>query len=166
MNGLVVSGVDALCCSCYSLEHAPIGKLCFWQLVIDGPKIIILLCGFSPKLNCGLEIEMRYLHDKTNKITVCPAKTQISLGLCPVWSEFSLSAWRNHGSLAPIERTVKTLIRLGGCPGWSESSLGAQIILSVLSWGGSYKKYLIVSELLWKDAHEAAVLCWQQVVVI
>ena len=29
------------------------------------------------------------------------------------------------------------LIRLGGCPGWSESSLGAQIILLVLSWGGS-----------------------------
>ena len=23
-------------------------------------------------------------HDKTNKMTVCPAKTQISLGICPV----------------------------------------------------------------------------------
>ena len=33
-----------------------------------------------------------------------------------------------------IEHTVKTLIRL---PSWSESSLGAQIILLVLSWGGS-----------------------------
>ena len=32
-----------------------------------------------------------------------PAKTHISLGICPVWSESSL----------------------GGCPGWSESSLGA-----------------------------------------
>ena len=38
-------------------------------------------------------------HDKTNKMGVRPAKTQISL---------------------------KTLIRLGGCPGWSESSLGAK----------------------------------------
>ena len=44
-------------------------------------------------------------HDKTNKVTVRPAKTQISL---------------------PIECTAKTLIRLGGCPGWSEFSLGAQ----------------------------------------
>ena len=35
-------------------------------------------------------------------------------------------------------RTAKTLIRLGGCPGWSESSLGAQAILLVLLWGGSY----------------------------
>ena len=31
-------------------------------------------------------------HDKTNKITVRPAKTQISLGNRPVWSESSLCA--------------------------------------------------------------------------
>ena len=31
-------------------------------------------------------------HDKTNKMTVRPAKTQISLGICPVWSESSLCA--------------------------------------------------------------------------
>ena len=30
---------------------------------------------------------------------MCPAKTQISLGICPVWSESSLSAWRKLGSL-------------------------------------------------------------------
>ena len=31
---------------------------------------------------------------------VRPAKTQISLGIRPVWSESSLSAWRKLGSLA------------------------------------------------------------------
>ena len=31
-------------------------------------------------------------HDKTNKVTVRPAKTQISLGIRPVWSESSLCA--------------------------------------------------------------------------
>ena len=31
---------------------------------------------------------------------VRPVKTQISLGICPVWSESSLSTWRNLGSLA------------------------------------------------------------------
>ena len=31
---------------------------------------------------------------------VRPAKTQISLGIHPVWSESSLAAWRNFGSLA------------------------------------------------------------------
>ena len=41
------------------------------------------------------------------------------------------------GPKLPIERTSKTLIRLGGCPGWSESSLGTQVILLVLSLGGS-----------------------------
>ena len=39
-------------------------------------------------------------HDKTNKWHVRPAKTQISLGIRPVWSESSLFAWRKHGSLA------------------------------------------------------------------
>ena len=39
-------------------------------------------------------------HDKTNKMAVRPAKTQISLGIRPVWSESSLSAWRKLGSLA------------------------------------------------------------------
>ena len=32
-------------------------------------------------------------HDKTNKVTRRPAKTQISLGIRPVWSESSLCAW-------------------------------------------------------------------------
>ena len=36
-------------------------------------------------------------------------------------------------------RTAKTLIRLGRCPGCSESSLGAQVILLVLSCGGSFQ---------------------------
>ena len=33
-------------------------------------------------------------HDKTNKMSVHPAKTQISLGICPVWSESSPCAQR------------------------------------------------------------------------
>ena len=47
------------------------------------------------------------LHDKASSVSVRPAKTQISLGIRPVWSESLLSAWRNLGSL-PNERTVKT----------------------------------------------------------
>ena len=35
---------------------------------------------------------------KPTKWHVHPAKTRISLGICPVWSEPSLSAWRNLGS--------------------------------------------------------------------
>ena len=35
-----------------------------------------------------------------NKMSVHPAKTQISLSICPVWSESLLSAWRNLVPLA------------------------------------------------------------------
>ena len=79
--------------------------------------------------------------DKTNKMTVRPAKTQISLGIRPVCSESSLSAWRKLGFLATHWAHSETLIRLGGCPGWSESSQGAHAILLVLSWGGSYNDH-------------------------
>ena len=37
---------------------------------------------------------------KPTKWPVRPVKTQISLGFHPVWSESSLTTWRNHGSLA------------------------------------------------------------------
>ena len=37
---------------------------------------------------------------KPTKWHVRPVKTQISLGIRPVWSESSLSAWRKFGSLA------------------------------------------------------------------
>ena len=40
------------------------------------------------------------LMTKPTKWHVRPAKTQISLGIHPVWSESSLSAWRNIGSWA------------------------------------------------------------------
>ena len=40
------------------------------------------------------------LMTKPTKWHVRPAKTQISLGIRPVWSESSLSAWRKIGSLA------------------------------------------------------------------
>ena len=39
-------------------------------------------------------------HDKTNQISVRQAKTPISLGIRPVWSESSLSAWRKLGYIA------------------------------------------------------------------
>ena len=48
--------------------------ICIWSYVIKGKKIN------EPR------------HDKTNKVSVRPAKTQISLGIRPVWSESSLCA--------------------------------------------------------------------------
>ena len=69
-------------------------------------------------------------HDKTNKMTVRPAKTQMSLGIRPIWSVFSVRSMGSYGP-KPSSCEQRRLIRLGGCPGWSESSLAAQIILLV-----------------------------------
>ena len=70
-----------------------------WWLFMDN------FLYFSIKAHVGthwnrLPITCEPRHDKTNKVTVRPAKTQISLGIRPVWSASSLSAWRKLGSLA------------------------------------------------------------------
>ena len=64
-------------------------------------------------------------HDKTNKMSVRTAKTRISLGICQVWSESSLSPWRNLGSLATHILLICSTASLG--PGQMPSlMLGAQ----------------------------------------
>ena len=45
-------------------------------------------------------VHFSHLMTKPTKWHVRPSKTQISLGICAVWSESSLSAWRNIGSSA------------------------------------------------------------------
>ena len=60
-------------------------------------------------------------------------KTQISLGIRPVWSESSLSAWRKLGSLVTHEAHSEDSDQSS----WSESSLGAQSILLILTCCGS-----------------------------
>ena len=55
----------------------------------------ILSTGPHPRDN-----NLSRLMSKPTKWPVRPAKTQISLGIRPVWSESSLSAWRKLGSLA------------------------------------------------------------------
>ena len=79
------------------------------------------------------EVNNEPQHDKTNKVSVRPAKTQISLGICPVWSESrcpvwsesSLSAWRNLGPLATHWMHSEDSDQTEQMPSWSESSLGA-----------------------------------------
>ena len=81
-------------------------------------------------LYVNLEYEPR--HDKTGKMTVRP--TKISLGIRPVWSESSLSAWRKLESLATdwahSEDSDQT--------GQSWVFAGRILILLVLSCRGSY----------------------------
>ena len=46
-------------------------------------------------------------HSKTTKWHIRPAKTQISLGIRPVWSESSLSAWIKLGSPAQADLSLR-----------------------------------------------------------
>ena len=66
----------------------------------NGIYIALKLCSSILSTKCAAIHVYEPRHDKTNKMSVRPAKTQISLGIRPVWSETSLSAWRKLGSLA------------------------------------------------------------------
>ena len=98
------------------------------------------------KLECGSDrVSVNIFepwHDKTNKMSVRPAKTQISLGICPVWSVFPVrmkKAWVLSYTLS-AQRTDQTgrmprLIRVFG---------GRTLILLVLSCCGSFMLVSVV----------------------
>ena len=75
--------------------------------------------------------------DTTNKVSVCPAKTQISLGIRPVWSESSLSAWRKLGSLATHWAHSQDSNQSGWMPRLIWVFAGRRVTLLVFSLRGS-----------------------------
>ena len=77
-------------------------------------------------------------HDKTKKWHVRTAKTQICLGVRPVWSESSLSAWSKLGSLATHWTHSEDADQTGRIPRLIWVFAGRTVILLVLSWGGSF----------------------------
>ena len=89
-------------------------------------------------------------HDKTNKMSVRPAKTQISLGIRPVWSESSLSAWRNLGPLATHWAYSEDSDQVGRMPRLIWVFAGRTLILLVLSCRGSFCSF--VDYQLWLSA--------------
>ena len=76
-------------------------------------------------------------HDKTNKMNVRPAKTQIGLGIRPVWSESSLSAWSKLGSLATHWVHSQDSDQTGRMPRLIWVFAGRTVTLLVLSCRGS-----------------------------
>ena len=82
-------------------------------------------------------------HDMTKPTTVHPAKTQISLGIRPVWSESLLSAWRKLGSLVTHWAHSEDADQTGRMPRLIRVFAGRTLILLVLSCHGSFihKRY-------------------------
>ena len=81
--------------------------------------------------------KMSCLTTRPTKWYVCPAKTQISLGMCPAWSESSLSAWRKLGSLVTHWVLSKDSDQTGQLPRLIWVFAGRTVTLLVLSRCGS-----------------------------
>ena len=89
-------------------------------------------------------------HDKTNKMSVRPAKTQIRLGIRPIWSESSLSAWRKSWVLSYRLSAQRRL--------WSDWA-DAQADLS-LRWTHSHFVGFVMSRLLcWFRTSKSLLQC-------
>ena len=85
-----------------------------------------------------VEHELSHLITKPTNWHVRPAKTQVSLGIRPVWSESLLSAWRKLGSLATHRAHSEDSDQTGRMPRLIWVLAGRTvIILLVLSWGCS-----------------------------
>ena len=70
-------------------------------------------------------------------MSMCPAKTHISLGIRPIWSESSLSAWRKLGSLATHWAHSEDSDQTGWIPRLIWVFAGRTATLLVLSCRGS-----------------------------
>ena len=106
-------------------------KFCLWIKLSrpTGPssiKLTYLMAPGSERVNDTGKNQLYYTKTELTKRSVCPAETQICLGIRIGWSQPSLSDWRGFGSLATYTCIALTLIRLGGCEGWT--SRGAYVI--------------------------------------
>ena len=77
-------------------------------------------------------------HDKTNKMSVRPAKTQISLGIRPVWSESSLCAQWVAKDPRFLHADSEDSDQTGRMPRLIWVFAGRTLTLLVLSRGSSY----------------------------
>ena len=87
-------------------------------------------------------------HDKTNKVSVRPAKTQISLGIRPVWSESSLRAQWVAKDPSFLHANSEDSDQTGQMPRLIWVFAGRTLTLLVLSCCGSCVKFVAISFLL------------------
>ena len=85
-------------------------------------------------------------------MTVRPAKTQISLGIRPVWSESSLSAWRKLGSLAT--HWAQDPDQTGQMPRLIWVFAGRIVTLLVLSCRSSNRSSTVGNNIWFFDIHQ------------
>ena len=104
--------------------------------------------------------------DKTNKMSVRPAKTQISLGIRPVWSESSLCAQRIAKGPRFLHADSESSDQTGRTPRLIWAFAGRTLTLLVLSCRGSHIKSLalrrstpLLAAAPTCDQHDYVILC-------
>ena len=120
-----------------------------------GDKLTFSLCSSKPQHNaviCKVWILKHLIivtklyepeHDKTNQNDLCTQQNSGQPGQVPSLIRGFAVRMKKAWVLSYPLSAQRILIRLGRCPGWSESLLGTQIILLVLSWGGSVIFFMI-----------------------
>ena len=108
----------------------------------------LIVAALHTDLRCSQNEELYFLryeykprHDKTNKITVRQAKTKLSLGIRPVWSESSLCAQWIAKDPSFLHADSEDSDQTGRMPRLIWVFAGRTLTLLVLSWGGSYKDF-------------------------
>ena len=81
-------GYNAAVTNCFCSKQTVIRIVCLSR----SPVVMCRLTSMIVALPGHYHVSSEPRHDKTNRVTVRPAKTQISLGIRPVWSESSLCA--------------------------------------------------------------------------
>ena len=110
-----------------------IGPLNIWSVLIGWQYAYCVYMYVTPRSTKKNKFSNEPTHDKANKMNVRPAKTQISLGIRPVWSESSLSAWRNVGFLATHWVHSEDTDQTGRMPRLIWVKTGRTLILFVLT---------------------------------
>ena len=128
-------------CLLMRTSECPHSLIVFFPYVQQVPCVIWLwsclgICGQMLRWS-----ENEPQHDKTNRMSVRPAKTQNSLGIRPVWSEYLLSAWRKFGSLATHWAHSEDSDHAGQMPRLIWVFAGRAAILLGLSCRGSNYNY-------------------------
>ena len=103
------------------------------------------LCKFwvhiiSNRQSC-LQTKFEPPHDKINKNGMCTSEDSDQLGIRPVWSVFSLSAWRKLGPLATHWAHSEDSDQTGRTPRLIWVFAGRTVILLVFSRGGSFFRW-------------------------
>ena len=78
-----------------SMKNLSLGEIC---LIASWYNLVLFLCIITAR-NFGTHEPQ---HDKTNNMSVHPAKTQISLGIRPVWSP-GVTPYILYGTDVPLE---------------------------------------------------------------